>query len=172
MTPKELAAMMPNSGHRAATFAEPLTLAMGEFEINNPRRQAAFLAQICHESGSLRYVLEIATGEAYEGRKDLGNTQEGDGKRYKGRGLAQVTGRDNYHDCGEVLGLDLLLQPELLEQPLHAARSAGWFWKTKGLGPIADEDKFGTVTKLWNGGWNGMDDRLIHWLRIRKILGL
>ncbi len=172
MTPIELLTMMPNAGTRAATFAEPLTLAMGEFGISNPRRQSAFLAQICHESGSLRYVLEIATGDAYEGRQDLGNTHPGDGRRYKGRGLAQVTGRDNYHVCGEALGLDLLLQPELLEQPLHAARSAGWFWKTRDLGPIADADKFGTITKLWNGGYNALDDRLIHWLRIRAVLGL
>lgn len=172
MTPSELTAMMPYAVSRASIYAEPLTVTMVEFEIDTPRRQAAFLANIAHESGSLRYVEEIASGDAYEGRKDLGNTEPGDGRRFKGRGLPQITGRDNYRACGDALGLDLIANPEMLEQPLYAARSAGWFWKTRNLGPIADEDKFGTVCRIWNGGYNGLDDRLIHWLRIRKVLGL
>lgn len=172
MTPAELTAMMPYAKTRAGTYAQPLTATMREFEIDNPRRQAAFLANIAHESGSLRYVLEIASGDAYEGRKDLGNTEPGDGRRFKGRGLPQITGRDNYLACGGALGLDLIAHPELLEQPLHAARSAGWFWSTRNLGAIADEDKFGTICRLWNGGFNGLDDRIIHWLRIRRCLGL
>lgn len=172
MTPAELTEMMPHAASRASIYAEPLTLTMAEFDISTPRRQAAFLANIAHESGSLRYVEEIASGDAYEGRKDLGNTQPGDGRRFKGRGLPQITGRDNYLACGAALGLDLIAYPEMLEQPLHAARSAGWFWKKKNLGPIADEDKFGTICRLWNGGYNGLDDRIQHWLRIRRILGL
>lgn len=172
MTPSELAAMMPHAGPRAAVYAEPLTLTMGEFAINTPKRQAAFLANLAHESGSLRYVEEIASGDAYEGRQDLGNTEPGDGRRFKGRGLPQITGRDNYRACGEALGLDLIANPELLEEPLHAARSAGWFWQTKRLAPLADEDKFGSVCRLWNGGYNGLDDRLVHWLRIRRCLGI
>jgi len=172
MTPADLTLMMPHASSRAAIYAEPLTLTMVEFDISTPRRQSAFLANIAHESGSLRYVEEIATGDAYEGRKDLGNTQPGDGRRFKGRGLPQITGRDNYRVCGAALGLDLLANPELLEQPLPAARSAGWFWKTRKLGPIADADKFGTVCRVWNGGFNGIDDRIIHWLRIRRALGL
>jgi putative chitinase len=172
MTPAELTAMMPYAASRAAAYAEPLTITMIEFDIDTPRRQAAFLANIAHESGSLRYVEEIASGDAYEGRKDLGNTQPGDGRRFKGRGLPQITGRDNYRDCGEALGLDLIANPELLEQSLPAARSAGWFWKTRSLGLIADADKFGSVCRIWNGGYNGLDDRIIHWLRIRKVLGL
>lgn len=163
---------MPYAGQRADIFAEPLTRTFAEFGINTPKRQAAFLANIAHESASLKYVLEIASGDAYEGRKDLGNTQPGDGRRFKGRGLPQITGRDNYLACGLALGLDLITHPELLEQPLPAARSAGWFWKVKNLAPLADADKFGSLRKIWNGGYNGLDDCIIHWLGMRKILGL
>jgi putative chitinase len=165
---------MPFSGPRADIYADPLTLTFSEFDISTPQRQAAFLANIAHESGSLRYVLEIASGTAYEGRRDLGNSQPGDGVRFKGRGLPQITGRNNYLECGRALGLDLIAQPELLEQPLHAERSAGWFWKSKNLAKLADEDtrKFATICRLWNGGFNGIDDRIDHWLRIRKVLGI
>jgi putative chitinase len=172
VTPEELTTMMPHAASRASIYAEPLAITMSEFDISTPQRQAAFLANIAHESGSLRYVEEIASGDAYEGRKDLGNTQPGDGRRFKGRGLPQITGRDNYRACGAALGLDLLANPDLLEQPLPAARSAGWFWKTKNLAPLADADKFGSVCRLWNGGYNGLDDRIQHWLRIRRALGL
>lgn len=173
MTPAELLQMMPFARPTdAEQFAAPLTQTMTEFQIDTPRRQAAFLANIAHESGSLHYVEEIASGVAYEGRRDLGNTEPGDGKRYKGRGLPQITGRDNYRACGAALGLDLLAMPELLEQPLPAARSGGWFWYSRKLGPIADAEKFGSVCRLWNGGYNGLDDRIQHWLRIRKCLGL
>lgn len=172
MTPSELLKMIPGAGPRAEIFAEPLTLTLTEFDITTARRQSAFLAQVCHESGSLRYVEEIASGDAYEGRRDLGNVESGDGRRFKGRGLPQITGRSNYLACGHGLGLDLINNPELLEQPLHAARSAGWFWNEKGFSPLADADRFGAITQRWNGGYNGLDDRLAHWLRIRKILGL
>lgn len=173
MTRADLLKMMPNASERAVTlFAEPLAIAMAEFAIDTPKRQAAFLANIAHESGSLHFVKEIASGAAYEGRLDLGNTEVGDGERFPGRGLGQVTGRGNYRVCGKVLGLDLIADPELLEQPLPAARSGGWFWKTNNLAPLADADKFGSLCRRWNGGFNGIDDRIIHWLRIRKVLGL
>ncbi len=87
-----------------------------------------FIAQIAHESGELTYVQEIASGKAYEGRKDLGNTQPGDGIRYKGRGLIQLTGRANYEKYGQLMGLDLINNPELLEEPEFAALSAAYFW--------------------------------------------
>ena len=172
MTPADLVSMMPLAGARATIFAEPLSRTIAEFRISTPRQQAAWLANIAHESGSLKYVLEIASGEAYEGRSDLGNTHLGDGPRFKGRGLPQITGRNNYLACGQALGLDLIAHPELLEQPLHAARCAGWFWRTKSLGPIADAEKFAAVCRIWNGGFNGIDDRIQHWLRIRRHLGL
>lgn len=172
MTPAELAVILPYAARRAALFAAPLTETMQRFGIDTPKRQAAFLAQLAHESGSLRYVKEIADGSAYEGRKDLGNVQPGDGKRFRGRGLIQITGRANYAACGIGLGLDLVANPELLEQPQHAAMSAGWFWQHKSLNRFADVDQFGALTKAINGGFNGIDDRIQHWLRARKTLGL
>lgn len=172
MTPQDLIKAMPYAGSRADTFAFPLTVTMAEFGINTPQRKAAFLAQIAHESGSLKYVREIADGTAYEGRADLGNTKPGDGPRYKGRGLLQITGRANYLSCGIAIGLNLVDYPELLEEPLNACRSAGWFWHTKNLNKDADRNLFATITKKINGGYNGMDDRLQRWLEARQGLGI
>lgn len=164
--------MMPAASLRAQTFAAPLSAAMDEYGIHTLRQQAAFLAQVCHESGSLRYVRELASGDAYEGRVDLGNTHPGDGPKFKGRGLLQITGRANYIQCGAALGLDLIASPELLETPINACRSAGWYWRGRDLNLYADADRFGALTKAINGGYNGLDDRIVHWLRIRKVLGL
>lgn len=172
MTTEQLTQIMPYAASRAPVFADPLTDAMVEFGIDTPQRQAAFLAQVAHESGSLRYVKELADGMGYEGRKDLGNTSPGDGPKYKGRGLLQITGRANYLACGVALGLDLIASPELLEQPQHACRSAAWFWKSHSLNQFADKDEFGALTKRINGGFNGLDDRIQHWLRARKVLAL
>lgn len=143
---------------------------MMEFEIDNPERQAAFLAQIAHESGSLRYVRELASGEAYEGRADLGNTEPGDGQRYRGRGLIQITGRSNYQACGDALGVDLVGNPELLEGPDLACRSAAWFWKAKGLNELADNGDFKLITKRINGGYNGYEDRVAFHERAQQVL--
>ena len=170
MTIEELLKAMPCSAARAQIYLEPLNLSMDEFEINTHARQAAFLAQVAHESGSLRYVREIASGEAYEGRRDLGNTEPGDGPRFRGRGLIQVTGRSNYRRCGDDLGLDLLSRPELLELPIHAARSAGWFWQSRGLNELADKGEFKLITKRINGGLNGLADRLAYYERACEVL--
>lgn len=168
-----LRAVMPYARAAADRYVDVLADACREFRIDNPRRQAAFLAQVAHESGELRHVRELATGIAYEGRADLGNTQPGDGVRYKGRGLIQITGRANYRACGEALGADLVAQPEQLEGAVMAARSAAWFWaEFKRLNDLADADKFGTITKRINGGYTGIDARLIYWLRARAALGL
>lgn len=141
------------------------------FEINTPARQAAFIAQLAHESGQFRYVRELASGSAYEGRADLGNTQAGDGVKFKGRGLIQITGRANYTKLGEYLGEDLLSNPELLERPDLAVKSAGWFWHVyKNLNPLADEGNFRLITKKINGGYNGYDDRIAFWERARREL--
>ena len=147
---------------RLAVFVEPLNAAMDEFEINTPQRQAHFLAQIAHESGGFNYVREIASGAAYEGRADLGNTEDGDGKRFRGRGLIQITGRSNYGTCGAALDLDLLANPELLESPENAARSAGWFWHSHGLNALADRGDARAITRRINGGINGLQDRLAY----------
>jgi putative chitinase len=172
MTPAELTAMMPFAASRAMTYAPLLDAAMAEFQIDTPRRKAAFLAQLAHESSSLKFVKEIADGLAYEGRADLGNTAAGDGVKFKGRGLLQVTGKANYRACGLALGLDLIALPALLEEPINACRSAGWFWSWKQLNQFADADRFGALTRVINGGHNGLDERIQHWLRIRRCLGL
>ena len=106
----------------------------------------------------------------YEGRADLGNTQPGDGSKFRGRGLIQITGRSNYKTCGEALGLDLITQPELLEKPQHACMSAVWFWATRGLNTLADEGKFDTITSRINGGLNGLADRQALYARALKVL--
>lgn len=152
-------------------FTPLLNDAMKEFDIDNPMREAAFLAQVAHESGGFHYVKEIASGAAYEGRKDLGNTEPGDGIFYKGRGLIQITGRANYDQCGQALDLPLIEQPELLEQPVNACRSAAWFWKSRGLNDLADKGDFKLITKRINGGLNGYPDRLAYYERAQETLG-
>ena len=163
ITEDQLHTIMPHARSKVDTYLAPLNDAMDEFEINTPQRQAAFLAQVAHESGEFRYVEELASGEAYEGRSDLGNVVEGDGVRFKGRGLIQITGRANYASCGSALGIDLLAEPELLETPVNACRSAAWFWSTHGLNELADADNFRKITLRINGGLNGQEDRLAYW---------
>ena len=151
-------------------YVEPLNAAFDEWEINTPQRQAAFLAQVAHESGGFHYVRELASGAAYEGRADLGNTEAGDGTRFRGRGLIQVTGRSNYRACGAALGLDLVGEPELLEQPENACRSAGWYWWSRKLNGLADADNFRGITLRVNGGLNGYTDRCAYWERAKEAL--
>ena len=131
ITEQQLLQILPNAGRQAGVFVPVLNVAMGKYGIVNRLRIAAFIAQIGHESGQLRYVREIwgptVAQVGYEGRADLGNTVKGDGSKYRGRGLIQITGRANYATCGEALGLDLISTPELLEQPQHATMSAAWF---------------------------------------------
>lgn len=172
--------IIPYAGVRADAFLGPLNAAMDEFGIDTPARQAAFIAQIAHESGSLRYVREIASGEAYEGRRDLGNTEPGDGVRYKGRGLIQITGRANYRACSLALFGDerLLASPQLLEESGNACRSAAWFWKTHGLNKWADAGDFDGVSDVINrgrktakeGDANGYEDRLAYYERAQSVL--
>ena len=166
--------IMPESGPRAALFTVPLVTAAAEFDINTAERVAAWLAQLAHESGQLRYVREIASGEAYEGRKDLGNTQPGDGARFRGRGLIQITGRANYEQLRVALGLDCVAHPEILEDPHNAARVSGWFWKGRGLNELADGGaaNFTKITRRINGGTNGLADREMFYSRARAALGL
>lgn len=162
--------IMPLAGRRATLFLAPLNAAMAEFGIDTPLRQAAFLAQVGHESGQLRHVHELASGAAYEGRADLGNVVAGDGVRFKGRGLLQVTGRANYAACGVALGLDLQAAPQLLEQAAAACRSAGWFWQSRGLNRLADAGDQERVTRRINGGVNGLVERLALYQAARKVL--
>ncbi|CRM87301.1 putative chitinase [Pseudomonas sp. 22 E 5] len=160
---QQLLQILPNAGRQAGVFVPALNAAMNRYGIVGTARAAAFIAQVGHESGQLRYVREIwgptAQQLGYEGRADLGNTVKGDGSKYRGRGLIQITGRANYEACGEALGLDVINQPDQLEQPQYAAMSAAWFWSTKGLNTLADQGEFVKITRRINGGLTGQDDR-------------
>lgn len=185
ITLEELAAICPVTVRlRLELFLEPLNATLSEFEIDSFDRQTPFLAQVATESAGFRYVRELADGSAYEPPSKLaahlGNTEAGDGPRFKGRGLLQITGRKNYGLCAAALGLELLESPELLEEPINACRSAGWFWttgaglnlsrlaKARGiedgvnLNDVADAGDFEGITLAINGGLNGMKDRQAH----------
>lgn len=173
---EQLEDMIPLATDRTREkYLSPLNAAMEKFEINTPLRIAAFIAQVAHESGSLYYVKEIASGSAYDtGSKAiaLGNTPEadGDGQKYKGRGLIQITGRANYLKCGQALGYDFIAKPELLESPEMACLSAAWFWKSHGCNELADEGNFGKITRVINGGTNGATERLKFYANCKKVL--
>jgi len=152
---------------RAEKWAAPLDAACRHYDISAPVRIAAFLAQVGHESGRLRYVRELG-GHAYLDKYDtgrlaerLGNTPEDDddGQKYRGRGLIMVTGHDNYERAGLALGLPLLEHPELLEEPTYAAMSAAWYWSDHHLNDLADVGDMRSLTRLINGGYNGLEDR-------------
>lgn len=172
MNIEQLNKIMPHAKKRAILMLPHINKAMEEFQIDTDKRVAAFIAQVAHESGELRYMEEIASGEAYERRLDLGNTQPGDGKRYKGRGLIQLTGRNNYHLFSQHFGVDFINDPELVAEPEWAARSAGFFWKMKSLNVYADKDDFRTLTRKINGGFTGYADRIVYWDRAKKVLGV
>ena len=129
---------------------------------------ASYMAQVAHESDNFKTSEEYASGAAYEGRKDLGNTQVGDGKKYKGRAYIQLTGRDNYKKAGDALGLDLINNPALAEEPKNAAAISVWFWKTKVKPQVPDFMDTERVTKVVNGGFNGLNDRLKYFNRFTK----
>ena len=142
-----------------------------EYAMNTDIRAAHFLAQTCHESAGFRTTEEFASGSAYEGRKDLGNTQPGDGPRYKGRGLIQLTGRANYVEYGEALGLGLVDHPETAADPVISLRIGCEFWKRRGLNQVADRDDIETITRRINGGLNGLDDRKAYLAKAKAALG-
>lgn len=167
--------IMPTAKNIVDTWVEPLNKSMFKWQIHTPLRQAAFLAQVAHESGELKYVKELASGEAYDTgslAKRLGNTPEDDddGRKYKGRGLIQVTGTNNYRDAAYALSLPLLDHPEMLELPVYAADSAGWFFYKTGCNEAADIPDFKKVTKIINGGYNGWMDRLKYYERAKAVL--
>ncbi|MBL9058487.1 MAG: peptidoglycan-binding protein [Mangrovicoccus sp.] len=158
-----------------ARFAPGIAACFQCHGLTTPLRQAHFLAQIGHESGSLRHVEEIASGTAYEGRTDLGNTQPGDGPRFKGRGLIQLTGRANYARFGEAIGrkAEILANPALLAtDPALAVEAAGWFWSDRKLNALADRDDLRLITRRINGGLNGLAQRQALLGRIRALYRL
>eukprot|EP01107_Rhizomastix_libera_P008823 TRINITY_DN2430_c0_g1_i1.p1 TRINITY_DN2430_c0_g1~~TRINITY_DN2430_c0_g1_i1.p1 ORF type:complete len:266 (+),score=66.07 TRINITY_DN2430_c0_g1_i1:3-800(+) len=160
------------SSTKINNYISYLNSAMTEAKINTKLRIAHFMAQLMQESGCLVYWEEIASGAAYEGRKDLGNTQTGDGKRYKGRGPIQITGRANYKACGTALGLDLINNPTLLTQPKYGFRSAGWYWTNRNINAKADKDDILACTKAVNGGTNGLANRKAYLAKAKAALGI
>lgn len=171
ITDNMLRDIMPNlPAAKRQLYLPHLNDAMREFEIATYLRAAAFIAQLAHESAELRYFQEIASGKAYEGRKDLGNTQPGDGVKFKGHGPIQITGRANHTACGKALGLDLINNPTLITQPENAFRSAGWFWDTRNLNALADGRLFKAITKKINGGFNGLADRQKYYDRALRVI--
>jgi len=168
----QLRKICPYNAGRAAAFIDALNTVFQEFELSTARRQAAFVAQVAEETGEFRYMREIDSGAAYEGRADLGNTQPGDGARFKGGGGLQITGRANYEACGKALGVDLVANPSLIEVPAYAMRSAGWYWQSRKLNEFADFDRFNALTHAINGSYVTTDKRIPYWLEARKQLGL
>jgi putative chitinase len=158
-----------------ARFYNPLNVQMTKYGINTSRRRAHFLAQVCHESGQLRYTEELASGQAYEGRVDLGNTQQGDGPRFKRRGLIQLTGRTNYAALGQALNRDFTSDPNprlLSTDPDLATKAACWFWNGRNLNGLADGDDIRRITLRVNGGLNGLAERQALYARARCIFNL
>lgn len=181
VTLQQLKKIMPNAGKRADVFLDHLNNAMQEFWINTANKVAMFLAQIAHESGELRYTAEIASGAAYSGRADLGNTRPeaieaakaagmAVGPYFKGHGLIQITGYHNHKACGDALGVDAVRNPSVLERPEYAARCAGWFFHANGLLPVSERGDIRTATRIVNGGYNGLPSRLEYWARAKAVL--
>lgn len=173
-TKEKLGLVMPRAmPKRIDLYYEPLVKGMTRYGIDTPRQIAHFIAQLAHESGSLLYSEELASGSAYEGRTDLGNSQAGDGVRFKGRGLIQLTGRNNYQQYSQFTGIDYVSDPtKVALDPFACVDVACWFWKDRNIGPLAEADDARAVTKRINGGYNGLDDRLEHLARAKALLGL
>jgi putative chitinase len=181
-------------------WEEPLQAAFDKYDINNVKRQGAFLGQCAHESGNFKTLQENLNysaeglmktwpsrfptkevadqyarqpakiaGKVYNGR--MGNTSEEEAAKYFGRGLIQLTGKENYERCGLAIGVDLLSDPNLLLDPRYAALSAGWFWNKHGLNELADQQEHGMITKRINGGTIGLDDRIAKTTKALSVLG-
>lgn len=159
--------IMPNSAKYVDKYLTYINGYKELFHIDTPIRMAHFLAQIAHETCELRYAKEVGNA-AYFVKYDngklkemLGNVKKGDGYKYRGRGLIQITGRANYqaYQNTKYCSGDIMEHPELLEQPLGAVKSAMWWWWKHGLNDLADSDKFVEITKTINGGTNGLESR-------------
>ena len=184
LTETQLRQIMPNLPAAKASLLLPhLTRAMADYGINTMRRAAAFLAQLAHESGEFRWMEEIwgptAAQRRYEPLSDLatrlGNTAAGDGRRFKGRGPIQLTGRANYAEYGRALGREA----ELLEHPERVADEielcidvAAWFWSRNELNALAEKDDLTGITRRINGGLNGLEDRRRLLKRSKALLGI
>jgi predicted chitinase len=171
LTVTQLRAIFPHLPEVDVEKYLPLLLsAMSQYQIATPARVAAFVAQVGHESGEFRYFVEFASGVAYEGRADLGNTHPGDGQRYKGRGAIQITGRHNYEQMSRWLGVDFTTHPELLATPKFAILSAACWWQHHGLNELADAGEFTQITRRINGGTNGAKQREAYHAKALAVL--
>jgi putative chitinase len=181
-------------------WLQPLEETFAKYDISTPKRQAAFIGQCAHESANFKVLQEnlnysaeglmktwpsrfptkeIAdqyarqpskiAGKVYNGR--MGNTSEEEAAQFLGRGLIQLTGKENYANCGNSIGVDLIGNPTLLTDPQYAALSAGWFWNKKGLNSLADSGDIDTMTKRINGGTHGLDDRKAKIAKAEQVLG-
>jgi predicted chitinase len=168
LTDSDLQQIMPRLPQAKRQLYLPfINKVMEIYEIDTPLRASAFLAQIAHESAELRFMEELwgptAQQKKYEPPSDvaksLGNTQPGDGFRYRGRGPIQITGRANYKKYGDLLGVDLVGNPDLAATPQYAFSTAGLFWKLNRLNELADVQDFTTITKRINGGLTGLAER-------------
>jgi putative chitinase len=142
-------------------LADAMPHMVERFSLDTPLRQQHFLAQCAHESDHFQTTREYASGKAYEGRKDLGNVEKGDGERYRGRGLIQLTGRFNYTAASKALDEPYAVHPELVEKFPAAAIVSGWFWAKNAINKHADRDDIRAVTKVVNGGYNGLQSRTV-----------
>jgi len=180
-------------------WLDPLNSTFDKYEINTPKRQAGFIGQCQHESGNFKTLEENlhysaaslmrvwpsrfpdqATADQYANNPEkiankvyagrMGNTEDGDGWKYHGRGVIQLTGKDNYMFCGQAIKLDLMDNPDLLLEPMNAMLSAGWFWNKRGLNAAADVSGWEEITRKINGGVLGLDDRIAKITKALQIL--
>jgi putative chitinase len=184
LSAEQLQSIMPRiTAARKAECLSCVQAAMAEFGIERPARAAAFLAQLAHESGQFRFMEEIWGPTDAQKRYEppsaladkLGNTQPGDGRRFKGRGPIQITGRANYSRFGGLLGVDLVAEPARAAEAALAFRIAGLFWSKKGLNELADlvtDEAFTEITRRINGGFNGLADRRAFYETARTVLGV
>ena len=178
----------------------PLNQVFVKYDLDTPKRQAAFIGQCAVESANFTRLQEnlnysaqrltqvwpsrfpnISMAEPYANNPEklanfvyagrMGNLQDGDGWKFHGRGLIQLTGRENYANCGSGIGVDLIDNPDLLLTPKYAVLSAGWFWNKKGLNALADTQEYGAMTRRINGGLTGLDERIAKITKALQVLG-
>jgi predicted chitinase len=170
LDPDALRHVCPNlSPESAATIAAGLAQAFQRYKINTERRAAMAVAQWAHESDRFKTGTEYASGDAYEGRRDLGNSRPGDGRRFKGRGRIMITGRTNYTEIGKALGLDCVNHPEMLGKSPYSELASGHWWEAHHCNEFCDRGDFEGLTRRINGGLNGFDDRKALYARAREV---
>lgn len=180
ITLEQLKEIVPNLPKNADVFIPYFNEVFPLFGITTQRRLAGFISQAAHETGGFKYTTELASGDAYENRKDLGNIYKGDGRKYKGRAIFQITGRANYEKIGKELGKDFVKYPELLATPEYSVKSAAIFWrniKGNGLMDLPETwrsktqglDPYQYLTLRINGGQNGYADRLKYFNKALQV---